>query len=87
MELYKKAYNTVTKQKEYKRAQVLWKTAKANSHLYESEVLELKTKGAQARTLIMAHGKKRSLLHQQKKKEDESSLLVMNQNAQKKLLK
>ena len=62
MELYKRAYPTVTKQKQYKSAMV---TVKGDSHLYESKVLELKTKAAQAQTSIMA--KKLSLFHQKNK--------------------
>ena len=65
VELDEKAYPTVKKQKHYERAQALWKRVKGNSRLYKSQVLELKTKAAKARTSIMAH--------QQKKKEGESS--------------
>ena len=43
MEFYKKVCSTVTKQKQYERAQALCKTVKDNSHLYESQALELKT--------------------------------------------
>ena len=50
VEVYKKAYPTVTKQKQYERAQALWKTVKGDSHLHESKALELKTNAAQART-------------------------------------
>ena len=39
VELYKKVYLTLTKQKQYERAQALWKTVKGDSQLYESKVL------------------------------------------------
>ena len=68
VELYKKAYPTVTKQKQYERAQVLWKTVKGNSYLYESKVLELKTKAAQARTSIIVHWQKTISSPQKKNK-------------------
>ena len=50
LEVYKKARPRVTKQKQYERAQALWKTVKGDFHLHESKVLELKTNAAQART-------------------------------------
>ena len=77
VELYKKACPTATKQKQYERAQALWKTVKGNSHLYESKVLELKKKLQKLTHQSWPIGKKQSLLYQQKwkkrKKESESS--------------
>ncbi|XP_065639745.1 uncharacterized protein LOC136072554 [Hydra vulgaris] len=55
LELYKKAYSTLEKQKQYQQAQELWKIVKNNESLYEKKKInELKEKVTKSKVSLMS---------------------------------
>ncbi|XP_065679008.1 uncharacterized protein LOC124814973 [Hydra vulgaris] len=54
LELYKKAYSTLEKQKQYQQAQELWKIVKNNESLYEKKINELKEKVTKSKVSLMS---------------------------------
>ncbi|XP_047144174.1 uncharacterized protein LOC124817793 [Hydra vulgaris] len=54
LELYKKAYSTLEKQKQYQQALELWKIVKNNESLYEKKINELKEKVTKSKVSLMS---------------------------------